>query len=74
MEFCSKFLRLVANEMKAVDSPYDVFRFDYDPRNSEYVFMQSYRNRNEFSFLPEWFVNELDAFGSEMLHLNTKIG
>lgn len=59
--------------MKGVDSPYDVFRFDFDPTDSEYVFMKSYRNRNEFNFLPEWFVKELDAFGSEISHVDTKM-
>lgn len=65
MEFCSKFLGLVANEMKEVDSPYDVFRFDFDPSHSDCVFMKSYRKQNEYSFIPEWFIKEVKASGCE---------
>ncbi|KAJ6638917.1 Decapping nuclease DXO like [Pseudolycoriella hygida] len=61
MEFCSQFLRYVANEMNNVDSPYDVFRFDFDPKNSDFVYMKTYNGQNEFSFLPEWYIQEVES-------------
>lgn len=65
MEFCSEFLKLVANEMKEIDSPDDVVRFEYDPNSSNYIYVKTYRNKNEFSFLPEWYVKELNKFSDE---------
>lgn len=62
MEFCSQFLKLVATEMKEVDSPYDVFRFDFDPTKSEFIFMKTFKGKNEFSFLPEWYIRQVEAF------------
>lgn len=65
MEFCSSFLQFIAHEMDGIDSPYDVFRFDYDPTKSEYIHMKTYKNRNEFSFLPEWFIAEVESLKNE---------
>lgn len=65
MEFCSKFLKYITIEMNGVDSPHDVFRFDFDPTNSEFILMKTYKKRNEFSFLPEWYIKEVEAFGVE---------
>lgn len=65
MEFCSQFLRLVAKEMQEIDSPYDVFRFEFDPARSEHIFMGKFKGRNEHSFLPEWFIKEIDTVGME---------
>ncbi|XP_055305374.1 decapping nuclease DXO homolog [Sitodiplosis mosellana] len=65
MEFCSQFLKYVANEMNVVNSPYDVFRFDFDPTKSEFVFMETYKKQNEFSFLPEWYIKEMESFEAE---------
>lgn len=61
MEFCSQFLKLVANEMKGINSPYDVFRFEFDPMASKSIHMKTYRNQNEYSFLPEWFIKEIEG-------------
>lgn len=65
MEFCSQFLKLVANEMNGIDSPYDVFRFEFDPTASKCIYMKTYRNQNEYSFLPEWFIKEIEGLGFE---------
>lgn len=46
--------------MNEVDSPYDVFRFDFDPTKSEFVFMKTFKGQNEFSFLPEWYIKEVE--------------
>lgn len=51
--------------MNGIDSPYDVFRFDFDPTNSEFIFMRTYEKQNDFSFLPEWYIKEVEAFGAE---------
>lgn len=61
MEFLSKFLKLVAKQMQNIDSPYDVIRFEYDPTKSDTIFLKTHKNRNEFSFLPEWFVQEMET-------------
>lgn len=58
MEFCDKFLKLIAKEMKNVDSPYTVYRFDYDPEKSNYINMQIFENKNEHCFLPEWYIRQ----------------
>lgn len=65
MEFCSEFLKFIANEMKRIDSPYDVFRFEFDPTDSNYIFLKTFRNRNEFSFLPEWFIKGMNEIASD---------
>lgn len=65
MEFCSKFLKLVSKQMQNIDSPYDVFQFEYDPAKSDTVFMSTYKRPNEFSFLPEWFIQEMETAGNE---------
>lgn len=61
MEFCNQFLQLVAKQMQNINSPYDVFSFEFDPTKSDYVYMKTYTNRNEFSFLPEWFIQEMET-------------
>lgn len=61
MEFCSQFLKLVAREMQGVDSPYDVFRFEFDPTNSDHIFMKKYPKPNEHSFLPKWYIEHIEA-------------
>ncbi|XP_031627997.1 decapping nuclease DXO homolog [Contarinia nasturtii] len=61
MEFCNQFLQYVSKEMSGIDNPYDVFRFDYDPAKSEYIFMQTFKNRSEFSFLPDWYIKEVES-------------
>lgn len=60
MEFCSQFLKLIAKELKDVDSPYDVYRFEYDPLESAHIYMKTYQKQNDFSFLPEWFIKETE--------------
>lgn len=65
MEFCDKFLKLVAKQMQNIDSPYDVFRFEYDPIKSDTIFMKRHTHRNEFSFLPEWFIQEMETATNE---------
>lgn len=65
MEFCSQFLKYVANEMNGINSPYDVFRFDFDPTKSEFPTLKTYKQQNEFSFLPEWYIKEMEAFDAE---------
>lgn len=67
MEFCSNFLKYIANEMNGIDSPYDVFRFDFDPTNSESIFLRTYKKPNDFRFLPEWYIKEVEAFGAEQI-------
>lgn len=51
--------------MDDVDSPYDVYRFDFDPTNSEYVFLKTFKGKNNFSFLPEWYIKEVESIGTE---------
>lgn len=65
MEFCSQFFKYIANELNDVDSPYDVYRFDFDPINSEYVFLKTFKGKNNFSFLPEWYIKEVESMGTE---------
>lgn len=61
MEFCNKFLQLVAKQMQNVDSAHDVFRFEYDPTESPTVYMTRHGHPNQFSFLPEWFIQEMET-------------
>lgn len=65
MEFCSKFLKLVAKQMQSVDSAYDVIRFEYDPTKSNTIFMGTHKRPNDFSFLPEWFIQEMEKVAKE---------
>lgn len=51
--------------MHNVDNPHDVFRFEFDPTRSEYIFMKTYKGRNEFSFLPDSFIKEMEMAGYE---------
>lgn len=60
VEFCDKFLELVAREMKDVNNPYTVYLFDYDPEKSKYIKIQVFENENERSFLPEWYIDEIE--------------
>lgn len=59
MKFCDEFLKLIAKEMKDVNNPYTVYRFDYDPEKSNYINMQIFENKNDDSFLPEWYIDEV---------------
>lgn len=61
MEFCSKFLRLVAREMRGVDDPYEVFRFEFDPTKFEHIYMKKFHKPNEYNFLPEWYIRQIEA-------------
>lgn len=65
MEFCSQFLKLVAKEMQGIDSPYDVFRFEFDPTKTEHIYMKKFHQLNEYSFLPEWFIKEIESMALE---------
>lgn len=65
MEFCDKFLQLVAKKMQNIDSPHEVFRFEYDPTQASTVFMQSHSHPNQFGFLPEWFIREMETATEE---------
>lgn len=65
MEFCSKFLQLVAKQMHNIDSPHDVYRFEYDPNTSHTISMKTYSHQNEFSFLPIWFIKEMETSANE---------
>lgn len=61
MEFCDKFLQLVAKKMQNINSPDEVFRFEYDPTESESVFMKTCKQ----SFLPKWFIQEMETATNE---------
>lgn len=63
MEFCSKFLKLVAKQMQSIDNPYDVFCFEYDPTKSKTIFMT--KRPKKFAFLPEWFIQEMETTANE---------
>lgn len=60
MEFCDTFLKFVANEMKDINNPYTVYRFDFDPEKSKYINMQKFENKNEYYFLPQWYIDEVE--------------
>lgn len=63
MEFLGKFMKLVAKQLQNIDSPYDVFCFEYDPTKSDTVFMT--KRPNEDAFLPEWFIQEMEKAAKE---------
>lgn len=60
MEFCSNFLQLVKTEMLKVNNPHTVYKFDYDPTQRGSIHMTAYENENEFSFLPQWYIEEIE--------------
>lgn len=60
LRFCGDFLQLVDSEMKSVDCPYTVYKFDYDPRSRESIKLSIFKNKNDFSFLPEWYVTGIE--------------
>lgn len=59
MKFCDDFLKLIDVEMKIVNCPYTVYKFDYDPNTRDSVKLTAFENKNALSFLPDWYVSAL---------------
>lgn len=65
VEFCDKFLKLVAREMKNVNSPYTAYLFEYDPEESVFIKIKKFENKSYYSFLPEWYIDEIERQAKE---------
>ena len=57
IRFGADFLATVSELMRDVDCPRAVFKFDYDSSRSWNVTYEVYEGKNEFSFLPESFID-----------------
>lgn len=60
MEFLNRFLQMVGHEMRNVDSPHIVYRFEYDVSKSNSIFLKKFEKESEFSFLPEWYIKVIN--------------
>lgn len=60
MEFLNDFLRYVSRTMTDINDPKCVCSFEYDPTKSEYIFMRTFNNHDEYTFLPSWFIEEMN--------------
>lgn len=57
MEFCNQFLKYVSMELAGINNPKHVCRFEYDPINSDTIFMTKYDNtQHENIILPDWYI------------------
>lgn len=59
-EFCEKVLKLIANEMKDINNSNTVYRFYYDPKESVFIKIQIFEDKNEHSFIPKWYIDEIE--------------
>lgn len=66
MQFCDQFLQFVMKVMDNVDSPSTVYRFDYDPQKSQNIQMQRFVQPSELSFLPQWYVEEIEKLSASL--------
>lgn len=67
-ERCSDLLRTFLNYVTFLcrneDSPDTVYKYDFDSKNTSSRTIQCtvYKGKNEYSFLPEWYIDEVQEF------------
>lgn len=60
IRFGADFLATVSELMRDVDCPRTVYKFDYDSSKSWKVTYEVYEGKNEFSFLPESYIDFME--------------
>ncbi|XP_037046888.1 decapping nuclease DXO homolog [Bradysia coprophila] len=61
IELLKTFLNFVLWICRNVDSPHTVYKFDYDCKLNKTIQCTIFRGKNEYSFLPDWYLNETSA-------------
>lgn len=61
MTFLQDFLQLIENVMTNVDDPHTVYKFNYNNPVKRSITYEIYRDKNEYSFLPESYINKFNS-------------